>query len=408
MLAGAVPARRRRALRSPRWPRCDGPVPGDWLQIAVEHDGALVGDVAVGLDADGRDRHDRLHAGAGVTRVTGFGPRGGRRGRRPAVRRARRAPRRGVARPAQHRVGPARRGARVRATRASPGVGGAADGEWVDDARYGLDRRQHAAWRARPRARRPTSASSRSPRRRRGPCWRCDTHRTRSASSPPMRELVRRRPVPRRRRRRAGRAVDAGDRGRRRAGRVRDARRGHRRTTRSRTSGACSSTVATSVAASATASSTLLVERLRGRGPRARCSSSWHRGPGGPEPFYLAPRVRQAAPAPSDDGRGSRAALSDRSAAPPPPDLVHRHAPHGAGRALLAVLRVLGDQRVERVASRSARPSSTSARPRTRTHHSCRPVLVVVVDEHRRRAAWCACRRAGAAARSASACGRRR
>ena len=31
-----------------------GPVVGDWLQIAVDHDGALAGDVAVGLSADGR------------------------------------------------------------------------------------------------------------------------------------------------------------------------------------------------------------------------------------------------------------------------------------------------------------------------------------------------------------------
>jgi RimJ/RimL family protein N-acetyltransferase len=32
----------------------DGPVKGDWVQIAVTRDGALVGDVAVGLDRDGR------------------------------------------------------------------------------------------------------------------------------------------------------------------------------------------------------------------------------------------------------------------------------------------------------------------------------------------------------------------
>jgi RimJ/RimL family protein N-acetyltransferase len=32
----------------------DGPVPGDWVQIAIEHGGELVGDVAVGLDPDRR------------------------------------------------------------------------------------------------------------------------------------------------------------------------------------------------------------------------------------------------------------------------------------------------------------------------------------------------------------------
>jgi RimJ/RimL family protein N-acetyltransferase len=32
----------------------DGPVPGDWVQIAIEHDGQLAGDVAVGLDEDRR------------------------------------------------------------------------------------------------------------------------------------------------------------------------------------------------------------------------------------------------------------------------------------------------------------------------------------------------------------------
>jgi RimJ/RimL family protein N-acetyltransferase len=32
----------------------DGPVRGEWLQIALEHDGTLAGDVAVALDADGQ------------------------------------------------------------------------------------------------------------------------------------------------------------------------------------------------------------------------------------------------------------------------------------------------------------------------------------------------------------------
>lgn len=47
-----------------------GPVPGEWVQLAVEHDGELAGDVAVGLDANGRLamigytlRHDRQRLG---------------------------------------------------------------------------------------------------------------------------------------------------------------------------------------------------------------------------------------------------------------------------------------------------------------------------------------------------------
>jgi RimJ/RimL family protein N-acetyltransferase len=34
--------------------RHDGPVPGDWIQIAIDQGGELVGDVAVGLDKAGR------------------------------------------------------------------------------------------------------------------------------------------------------------------------------------------------------------------------------------------------------------------------------------------------------------------------------------------------------------------
>ena len=33
--------------------RLDGPVAGDWVQLAIDVDGALAGDVAVGLDDDG-------------------------------------------------------------------------------------------------------------------------------------------------------------------------------------------------------------------------------------------------------------------------------------------------------------------------------------------------------------------
>jgi RimJ/RimL family protein N-acetyltransferase len=51
----------------------DGPTRGEWIQIAVDHDGTLVGDVAVGLSADG-DVADigysliRAHQGHGYAR----------------------------------------------------------------------------------------------------------------------------------------------------------------------------------------------------------------------------------------------------------------------------------------------------------------------------------------------------
>ena len=61
----------------------------------------------------------------------------------------------------------------------------------------------------------------------------------------------------------------------------------HRRPPGGRTCGACSSTAATSVAASATVSSPSLIERLRAEG-HDTLLVSWHPGPGGPEPFYLA------------------------------------------------------------------------------------------------------------------------
>ena len=172
-----------------------------------------------GARRDRGHRHHRLHAGA-VAPGSRVGSRGGGCGRRPTVRRDRRAPSRGVARSAQRRVGPPRRVARVRARRRRQG-GGPRRRRMVRRRPLRVDRRAVTRRGAIVRSgRRTTSASSRSPRRRRGRCSTSDTHRHSGASSRHG-QLIRRRPVPRRDQRRPGRAVAAGHRGRRRAGRVR-------------------------------------------------------------------------------------------------------------------------------------------------------------------------------------------
>jgi RimJ/RimL family protein N-acetyltransferase len=124
------------------------PVPGDWLQVAVEHQGALAGDVAVGLDPAGRV------ATVGYTLATASQGHGfGREAVGALVDRLFREL--GV-----HRVEAsldARNLASARLIEAlgfeREGVSPAAvwaGGEWVDDVRYGLNEDQHAAWVARP------------------------------------------------------------------------------------------------------------------------------------------------------------------------------------------------------------------------------------------------------------------
>ena len=89
------------------------PTAGGWIQLAIEHDGQLVGDVAVGLSGDGKVATigytlSSAHQGSGLaTEAVGavvdrlFDELG-------------RAPRRGLARPAQRRVRTGRRAARLR------------------------------------------------------------------------------------------------------------------------------------------------------------------------------------------------------------------------------------------------------------------------------------------------------
>jgi RimJ/RimL family protein N-acetyltransferase len=127
------------------------PVSGDWLQIAVEHDGALAGDVAVGLSDDGRI------ATIGYTLAPAF------QGRGLATEAVGALVDRLISHRGVHRIEASLDGRNLPSARLIEGLGferegfapGAvwADGEWVDDVRYGLDGEQHAAWAARPRGR---------------------------------------------------------------------------------------------------------------------------------------------------------------------------------------------------------------------------------------------------------------
>ena len=126
----------------------DGPRPGAWIQIAVELDGALVGDVAVGLDAtaaiatigytlapahqgQGLAREaaaavvDRLFDVTGVHRVE-----------------ASLDPRNVASARLVESLGFELEGVAKEAVRDGDG--------WSDDARYALTARSHAAWRDRP------------------------------------------------------------------------------------------------------------------------------------------------------------------------------------------------------------------------------------------------------------------
>jgi RimJ/RimL family protein N-acetyltransferase len=129
-----------------------GPVPGEWLQIALEHDGALAGDVAVGLGVDGRiatigytlapEAQGRGLAseavGAVVERLFGH----------VGVHRVEASldPRNLASARLVESLGFELEGVAVAA------VWTGSDG-WTDDARYGLTEEQHAAWSTRPRTR---------------------------------------------------------------------------------------------------------------------------------------------------------------------------------------------------------------------------------------------------------------
>ena len=261
----------------------DGPVRGDWVQIAVTLDGHLVGDVAVGLDADG------LVATIGYSLATA-------------------AQGRGLAREA---VGAVVDGSSTTSAsigwrpRSTPST-------WRRPASSRTSGSSTRAWPARPCARRlvgrrrPLRPDRRQPGRVARPAagtgpstctWsRSTTHngadvlRLRDPPQPaalrgPDGHLLRRRAVPRRGRRRRRRAVVPGHRGRRRAGRVRHAGRAHRHhpepylwrlliDRRHQRRGIGDRVL------------TRLVDRLRAEGD-ASLLVSWNPGPGSPEPFYL-------------------------------------------------------------------------------------------------------------------------
>jgi RimJ/RimL family protein N-acetyltransferase len=127
----------------------EGPRAGEWIQIAVELDGALVGDVAVGLDADA------VVAALGYTLAPAHQGRGVGREAVDAV----------VSRlfdvTGVHRVEASLDPRNIASARLVESLGfeleGVAreavrDGDgWADDARYALTADAHAAWRDRPR-----------------------------------------------------------------------------------------------------------------------------------------------------------------------------------------------------------------------------------------------------------------
>jgi RimJ/RimL family protein N-acetyltransferase len=129
----------------------DGPVKGEWVQIAVSGDGELVGDVAVGLDASGRI------ATIGYTLATAHQGKGLAREAVGAVV-DRLFGELGV-----HRVEASIDPRNIASARLVEDLGfdyeGTASsavwfhGEWVDDDRYALTEEAHAAWQARPRHR---------------------------------------------------------------------------------------------------------------------------------------------------------------------------------------------------------------------------------------------------------------
>ena len=134
----------------------DGPVPGDWIQIAVEVGGELAGDVAVGLEQHG------LVATVGYTLAPTHQGRGiGRRAVGAVVDAL-------FGELGVHRVQAELDPRNVASARLVETLGFAhegvlassvlAKGEWTDDARYGLSAEGHAAWRVRPRHR-PTDVA---------------------------------------------------------------------------------------------------------------------------------------------------------------------------------------------------------------------------------------------------------
>lgn len=127
----------------------DGPVAGQWVQIAIDVDGRLAGDVAVGLETNG------LVASIGYTVAPSHQGRGlGRRAVAAVVdalfdelqvhrAQADLDPRNIPSARLVEALGFTHEGVLASSVLAR--------GEWTDDARYGLTAAAHAAWRTRPR-----------------------------------------------------------------------------------------------------------------------------------------------------------------------------------------------------------------------------------------------------------------
>lgn len=125
-----------------------GPVPGAWQQIAIEHAGELVGDVALNLDDDAR------------LAMIGYSLRSDRQGRGFAAEAVAAVIDRLFEAYDVHRVAATLDPANVASARLLERLGfrdegravGAAwvRGEWLDDDRYAILRHERAAWLARP------------------------------------------------------------------------------------------------------------------------------------------------------------------------------------------------------------------------------------------------------------------
>ena len=126
----------------------DGPTRGEWIQIAIERDAELVGDVAVELSADGRTATIGYtiappHQGRGLA-TEAVGAVVNRLFDELAVDRVQASldPRNDASARVVARLGFVHEGTAVASV--------LHQGEWTDDARYALTADGHRAWRSRP------------------------------------------------------------------------------------------------------------------------------------------------------------------------------------------------------------------------------------------------------------------
>ena len=256
-----------------------------WIQLGVELDGELIGDLACHL-ARRRPASPRS-ATRSAPRSTGTGtPReaaGALVDHLLATTEVHRIE--ASLDPRERRVDARARSPSACSSRRCRGRATAIRGGWDDDLRYAMLRDDRAAWLARPThspGGRGTGGDHAGRRVPVGP-----------AAHPPLAGAVRvhhgavvpRRPVPRRRRRRTRRAVDARRAGRRRARGVRDARRGHRPPPRAVPVAAAGRSHAPAPRHRHDDHRSRAGRAHRGRGT-APLVTSWHEGPGGTAPFY--------------------------------------------------------------------------------------------------------------------------